>query len=156
MSAASEVLEAPRAVRTVPDRVLGAIGGVMVLLAIYVAFAGGPRDGASALVNAPMLAIVQPADGTILEGPLVLAFDVQAEMQPQAGGWGVGGYHIHLHLDGLELMPGPTDVRPASSGYQWVVGPLEPGTHTLQLYWSDENHRRVESGASEVVVIESR
>ena len=155
MSAAAEVLEQPR-LRTVPDKVLGALGGLMVLLAIYVAFAGGPRDGAAAFANAPLLAIVHPTDGSILEGPLVLSFDVQAEMQAQTGGWGIGGYHLHLHLDGLELMPGPADVRPASSGYQWVVGPLEPGSHTLQLYWSDEYHRRVDSGASEVVVIEAR
>ena len=115
MSAAVDVLEQPR-VRTVPDRILGAAGGIMVLLAIYVAFAGGPRDGAAAFANAPMLAIVHPSDGSILEGPLVLSFDVQAEMQPQPGGWGIGGYHIHLHLDGIEFMPGPADVRPASSG----------------------------------------
>lgn len=156
MSGAAEVLNRPKPARSVPDTVLGLVGGAMVLLALFVLIQGGLRDGAGAAAPAPLLAVVHPTSGSVLEGPLVVQFDVQATMQPQPGGWGVGGYHLHLQLDVLELMPGPTDLRPASSGYQWVVGPLEPGTHRLQLYWADEHHRRVEDGASEVVVIEAR
>ena len=156
MNGATEALKRPGPARSVPDTVLGVVGGIMVLLALFVAVRGGAGDGAGVPVTAPLLAVVQPTDGSIVEGPLVVQFDVQAEMQPQAGGWGIGGYHLHLHLDGLELMPGPADLRSASSGYQWVVGPLEPGTHRLQLYWSDEQHRRIEEGASELVVVEAR
>lgn len=156
MSGAVETLNAPRAVRSVPDSVLGTLGGVMMLLALFVLLQSVISGGDGVAPPAPLLAIVSPTDGSVVDGPLVVQFDVQATMQAQAGGWGVGGYHLHLHLDGLELMPAPADLRPGASGYQWVVGPLEAGTHRMQLYWADEHHRRVEEGASEVVVVEAR
>src|SRR5690606_26113902 len=112
MSVGTEVVvdRSPRAVRTIPDRVLGIAGALMVALAVVLAIVGGSSDGDQPLTAPPLLALLDPQDGTVVDGPLVVSFDVQAELEQQPGGWGIGGYHIHLQLDGLELMPGPTDI----------------------------------------------
>lgn len=159
MSGAATVLKpAPRRVRTAPDSVLGALGAAMVMLAVVVWLAGGPKDGATGtLVAPPVVELLEPADGSIVDGPLAVVFTSQVELAPQPGGWGVGEYHLHLRLGGLELMPGPADVVALPAGrYRWTVGALEPGTHRLQLYWSDARHAPVEGGESGVVEIEAR
>src|SRR5690606_11568205 len=140
-----------------PDRVLGIAGALMVALAVVLLIRGGSSDGNQQLTAPPLLALLEPQGGAVVDGPLVVSFDVQAQLEQQPGGWGIGGYHVHLQLDGLELMPGPGDVSAAGSGgYRWRVGELEPGKHRLGLYWSDAQHRRVPEGASEVVEIEVR
>ena len=145
-----------RRARSVPDRLLGAIGAGMVLLAIVLLLRGGADEGAP-LAGPPSVALLTPAAGAVVEGPLALEFTIQQELQRQPAGWGVGGYHLHLQLDGLELMPGAADVQAIRSGtYRWTVGLLEPGPHRLQLYWSDARHQRVEGGESEVVEVEAR
>ena len=145
-----------RRARSVPDRLLGAAGVGMVLLAIVLLLRGGAEEGAP-LAGPPSVALLAPAAGAVLDGPLALEFTIQQELQRQPAGWGVGGYHLHLQLDGLELMPGAADVQPIGSGtYRWTVGALETGPHRLQLYWSDARHVRVEGGESEVVEVEVR
>lgn len=159
MNAQTEVpIDRPRRTpRTVSDRVLGALGAGMVLLALIVLIRGGMADGTQPLTSPPLLVLLEPTAGGEVDGPLALVFDVQAQLERQPAGWGVGGYHLHLQLDGLELMPGPADVTPVrSGGYRWVVGELEPGTHRLQLFWSDAQHRRVEGGESEVIEVQTK
>lgn len=130
----------------------------MVILAIVLLIRGGVEDGAeSALTAPPAVALLSPAAGAEIDGSLVLEFTTQRELERQPAGWGIGGFHLHLRLDGLELMPGPSDVQPLGNGrYRWTVGPLEPGAHTLQLYWSDARHAPVTGGESERVEVEAR
>lgn len=157
MSAQTEVVmdRARRRQRTIPDRMLGALGAGMILLALFVLIRGGMADGEQPLTGPPLLALLEPTPGSEVDGPLALVFDVQAELEPQPSGWGVGGFHLHLQLDGLELMPGPADMTPVrSGGYRWLVGELEPGVHRLQLFWSDAQHRAVEGGESDVIEVE--
>ena len=156
---AETTLERPRRrARTVPDRVLGALGVGMMILALVVAVAGGAEDGGGRpLAAPPAVRLLEPAPGAVLEGPLAVVFAVEEALVPQPSGWGVGGFHLHLRLDGLELMPGAADVDALPSGeYRWTVGPLQSGPHRLQLYWSDASHVAVQGGESAVVEVEAR
>jgi hypothetical protein len=150
-------LERPRrATRTVPDRILGGLGAGMMVLALVVLIRGGTEDGGTRplVTPPPAVELLEPAAGAVIAGSMALLFEVEDELAPQPSGWGVGGFHLHLRLDGLELMPGAADVAPLSSGaYRWNVGPLEPGPHRLQLFWSDQSHAPVEGGESAVVEV---
>lgn len=147
----------PRAPRSIPDRVLGALGVGMMILGLVVLIGGGEEDGVGRpLAAPPAVALVEPTAGATLPGPLVLVFETEEELMPQPAGWGAGGFHLHLQLDDLELMPATADIEPLGSGrYRWTVGRLEPGPHRLRLFWSDAEHRPVEAGASAVVEVEA-
>ncbi len=157
MSAEAGVtLERPRrGSRGFPDRVLGILGAGMLVLAVVVLIRGGAEDGVGRpLAAPPAIELVEPVTGSELAGPLGVVFEVAEELAPQRSGWGVGGYHLHLRLDGLELMPGTADVEALSrERYRWTVGPLQPGPHRLQLYWSDASHVAVQGGESAVVEV---
>lgn len=137
---------------TISDRILGVVGGAMVMAALVLLVLGGTRDrGAAATGVAPGIEIVSPTDGAVLEGPLEVVFRVPAErkMAMGAGGWGMGDHHIHLELDSVELMPAATDIQRVARGeYRWTVGPLEAGSHAFRLLWSGPDHRRIPETAT--------
>jgi hypothetical protein len=127
-----------------PDRALGVLGGALVIGALVMLFVGGEPDGGGSgeIVAPPVVEIVAPADGAVLSGPLEVVFRVPARLSMRPGGWGVGDFHLHLSLDGVELMPATADLEPVGEGeYRWRVGRLEPGTHPLHLLWSGRDHR---------------
>lgn len=157
MSGPGEVrLQKP--VRAVPDRLLGLLGAAMLVLALVVLIRGGAEDdGGRPLAPPPAVRLLEPAAGATLDAPLAVVFEVDREMERMSSGWGVEGYHIHLQLDGLELMPASADIEPRGDRtYRWSVGPLEPGEHRLRLFWSDANHAPVEGGESEAIGIRAR
>lgn len=128
----------------VPDRALGVLGGALVIGALVMLFVGGESDdGGSEPVGAPpVLEIVAPADEASLSGPLEVVFRVPARLTMRPGGWGVEDFHLHLALDGVELMPAAGDLEQVGEGeYRWHVGRLDPGTHALHLLWSGVDHR---------------
>jgi hypothetical protein len=142
----------------VPDPLLGTLGAGMVMVALVVLIRGGERDGAApALAAPPTIELLKPASGAILTEPLAVDFRVDGDLIQQPSGWGVAGQHVHLQLDGLELMPSAADIEQRPSGsYRWRVGRLEAGPHRLRLFWSDAQHRPVEAGGSAPVEIEAR
>ena len=144
--------------RSLPDGLLGALGVGMVMLALVVLIRGGERDGAARpLAAPPAIEMLEPAPGSVLTEPLAVDFRVDGDLVQQPSGWGVAGLHVHLQLDGLELMPSAADIEQLpSGGYRWSVGRLEAGPHRLRLFWSDAQHRPVEAGGSTPVEIEAR
>lgn len=135
--------------RTLPDRLLGLVGGAMIVAALAVLLFGGEGDTGQPAAPAPRLSVVAPAAGALVREALVVEFRSDAELRPQPGGWGVGSHHLHLELDGTEYMPAPTDVERLPSGaYRWVLPRLDPGEHTLRLFWSGPDHRPLPDGAS--------
>jgi hypothetical protein len=152
---AGVTLAAPRGGRTIPDLVLGALGVGMMMLALVVLIQGGEEDaGSRPLPAPPAVALLEPAPGAAVGGPLSIVFRVEGELVQQPAGWGIGGFHLHLRLDDLELMPSRSDVEALRAGsYRWTVGRLEPGSHRLRLFWSDSGHQPVAGGESELVEI---
>lgn len=143
--------------RPIADRILGLVGGGMILLALLVLVFGGPGDGAAAAEGAPPeLRILAPADGTILDGPLSVDFTSSAELAPQPGGWGTGDLHVHLRLGDRELMAAGETIRRLPAGaYRWTVGPLPAGEHTLRLFWSGADHRPLTNEGTEPIRVRS-
>jgi hypothetical protein len=147
-----------RPVRSLPDRLLGFLGAGMMILALVVLIRGGEEDGgARPLAAPPAVRLVAPAAGVTLTGALEVVFDLDEELQRMPSGWGVEGHHLHLQLDGLELMPGAADIEALEGGsYRWRVGRLEPGVHRLRLFWSDARHAPVEGGGSESIEVRAQ
>lgn len=138
------------------DRLLGAVGGAMVLAAVVLFFFGGDGDtGGAAGAGAPVpsLTLVTPVHGATVGTPLDLHFRSEEEISPRAGGWGTESLHLHLSLDGREFMPGAGDLRRDAAGYRWTVPGVPAGEHTVQLYWADLDHQRLEEGATPPVLI---
>jgi len=129
------------------DRVYGAIAAVMILLAAFFALRGGPEDGAAPAV--PPLTVLQPSSGVPLDQPVTLVFDAGTELRPTPAGWSAGGRHVHVRLGSTELMAGIAEIQPVEgTRYRWVLPRLPNGQQTLQLFWSDEAHRPLRTGAS--------
>lgn len=143
---------------TITDRLLGVVGAAMVIAAVVLLVFGGERDtGAAGGAGAPAIEMTAPAEGDSIVGPLRVEFRVEGEMAMQPGGWGVGNHHLHLELDGVELMPAAGDMERTGAGeYRWNVGMPAPGPHTLRLLWSGPDHRPMEETATAPVRVEVR
>lgn len=141
---------------TLADRVLGAVGGAMIVFAVVLLFVGGPSDGdLGAASDAPGLEMLQPAhSATIRTERLVVVFGVEGDFGPIPGGWGTEVLHLHLALNGIELMPGPQDIERVSPGvYRWTLPRPDPGLHTLRLVWAGPDHRAIEGAGSRTVQV---
>jgi hypothetical protein len=145
-----ERLEDGGNVRTVSDRVLGWVGGAMVLGALLLLLFGGPGDeGAAPASPPPGIALESPRNGAVIDGALEVRFRIGGVGERMPGGWGVGEYHLHAELDGREIMPSPADIRRLPDGaYAWTIGTPSPGEREIRLFWSDRAHRPVAEGAT--------
>ncbi len=142
----------------VPDRLLGVVGAVMVLLAVVVLLRGGERDTSAPATPPPPIQITSPAQGAVVDGPFPIDFRVPGvEMELRAGEWGLAGMHLHVLLDGGSFMPAPTDISRLPDGsYRWSFRALDPGAHEIRLYWSDAMHLPLRGGGSDAVRVEAR
>jgi hypothetical protein len=150
--------EGRRDVLTRSDRVLGLVGVAMVLAALVLLLFGGPGDaGPDPTRPPPGLALLSPADGEAVGSPLRVTFRSDEPITQRPGGWGTDAHHVHLTIDGRELMPGPADIRPLGAGrYEWTIGRLSAGELRLRLFWSDASHRPIAGGATEEIRVELR
>lgn len=112
----------------------------MIAAAIGLLLFGGARsDGAVA--DLPALRLVSPVDGDVVQAPLTLTFLSEVPLAPGPSGWGTSGYHLHAMIDGVELMPGPSDVIRGTDGqYRWTIPMAVTGEKSIRLFWSDANH----------------
>lgn len=143
--------------RTVPDRTLGAIGILLIVLAVVFPFVGAFDDGAEAAPPeyVPQLRLITPSTGETVAGPVPLAFSTDADLVYGPGGWGVRGLHLHVEVDGREFMPSRDDITRLPDGsYRWTLRPLQRGERRLRLLWSDERHEPLADGASDPIKIQ--
>jgi hypothetical protein len=95
----------------------------------------------------PVVTLLSPASDTTVGGALTVHFKTSAPLRLGPAGWAAGRYHLHALLDGVELMPGATDIRQVEGGgYTWAVTPVRPGV--FQLLWARPDHTRVSQSAS--------
>ena len=93
----------------------------------------------------PPLQLVTPANGAQVKNPVALVVETPGDLDHLTMGGGMAGMsgmdsgiHLHILVDSLVFMPPAgklTKVGP--SRYQYVVGPLPAGTHTIKVYWAD-------------------
>lgn len=144
---------------SVSDRLLGLLGGGMVLAAVVLLVAGGERDaGARPDPQAPPPPeLLEPSDGQVVSGPVAVVFRTPRALEIGPGGWGTGEHHLHLEMDGIELMPRAADLERLSEGvYRWTLPPPPEGTRTLRLLWSGPDHRPIPGTETEPVRIRVR
>lgn len=143
-----------------PDRVLGALGGVMILLAVFFAVRSllglGARD-AGLPADIPPLTIVQPAEGAAVRDPVQIRFKTPARLFPTGSGWGTEALHLHAVVNGREVMPGGGDVAAEGADrYRWTLRLGTPGAYTLRLHWAGPDHAPLARGGSAPVRIRLR
>jgi hypothetical protein len=109
--------------------------GALILAAGFLA-SRGTRSEPGAV---PPLRIVAPAADTVAN-PVVLEFSTPAPLTLTAAGWTARDMHLHLMLDGVEIMPAAADITATDSTFLWRLPPLEPGRHTLFLTWAGRHH----------------
>lgn len=135
--------------RGLSDRLLTVIGGGLFGLALVAALVGGESD-TGARRYAPALTLVRPAAGAVLDdSTLVVEFVSEKPLRIAPSGWGTDSLHLHLALDQREIMPAPRDIRTIGERrYVWVLARPDAGSHTIRLFWSGPDHRRIADGAS--------
>jgi hypothetical protein len=144
---------------TTSDRLLGLLGAAMVIGAIALLVLGGEGDtgAAATTTTAPLIELRSPAGGAVGSGPVDVVFRVPGDLARLPGGWGIGDNHLHLSIDGIEVMPSASDLERLGAGeYRWRVAALEPGPHEIFLLWSGVDHRPIPGTGSETVRITAR
>jgi hypothetical protein len=140
------------------DRVYGIVAAALAALALFYLFRGGPADtGADRPAAAPAITLVEPREGAEVTLPAAVVFDAGTRLEAGPMGWNAAGRHVHLRAGGAELMAAPGDVQPlGGTRYRWTVPALPGGEQTLQLTWSDAQHRPLAEGASRPVRVRVR
>ena len=139
------------------DRVYGIVGAALAVLALFFLLRGGEADTGAAAPAVPRLSVVEPRDGAEAPLPLGVVFDAGVPLTAGPMGWNAAGRHVHLRVGGTELMAANRDIRPlGGTRYRWTVPSLPRGEQTLQLAWSDEQHRPLADGASRTVRVRVR
>lgn len=144
-----------------PQRRLVAIAAGYALAGAFVLWLGfwvAGRESRPAVPSAHALVIYDPAPGAVVERPVTLLFETRAPLSLEPAGWVAGRLHLHASVDGVEIMPGPNDIRPLGAGrFRWQLpATVAAGTRQIQLYWAGPDHRPLVDGASAPVRIEVR
>jgi hypothetical protein len=101
----------------------------------------------AAVSRFPALRIVSPKKGARI-GPIIkVDFETRADLSRMAMSAKEGGVHLRIGIDDTSLVPEMQDLkRIARNRYRYVFDlPAQPGPHVLSVYWSDANHRTIES-----------
>lgn len=142
--------------RALPDLLLGLVGGAMVVFALVAVVMGRGASEVPA-VSPPAVTVLSPAPGGVAPSRLEIVFETDEEILPSPSGWGTGELHLHLALDGQEIMASPDAIEILGAGrYRWVVPGVVPGEHEMRFFWADGAHRVVEGGGSAAVRVRVR
>lgn len=144
-AAAPALAKRPRAL---PDALLTTVGVAMLLMAVALFFIGGEGDTTRRpLVAAPVLDLLAPQEGAVIDGPVEMIFSTSRPITAHRDGWGVDDFHLHAHLDGQEVMPNAAQIVPLEKGrYRWTVK-LPAGAHAVRLYWAGPDHKPLPGGS---------
>lgn len=132
----------------------GFVAAGLVILAIGF-IAGLLRRGAPDDV-AP-IRILAPASGDSVSAPLLLRFRTPAplHLDPRQG-WMAGDLHLHLVIDGQDVMPAAGDIAAVPGGaWTWQVRGLDAGTRRIFLTWAGRDHRAA-AGDTDTIYIHVR
>ena len=95
----------------------------------------------------PRITIVAPAEGAKLSPSVAVEFETAADLGKMTMGADGVGIHLHVEIDGTSLMPSMNQLaRVGKQRYRYVFDlPVEPGKHAISVYWSDAQHRTIQS-----------
>ncbi|MDQ3308804.1 MAG: hypothetical protein M3497_01615 [Gemmatimonadota bacterium] len=142
--------------RSFSDRLLGFVGGGLLLLALAVAINSLVRGNSSEAQLSPAqpLVLAEPRNGATVSNPVELLFTTGAALTQTPMGWGAESLHLHAAVNGQDVMPaGPEITSLGSERYRWMLRLPGPGNYTLRLFWSGPDHAPLAEGASEAIRI---
>jgi len=102
----------------------------------------------------PAIRIVAPVVGAQVGPDLAVEFDTDADLANMTMGAKAIGVHLHVDIDGTSLMPTMADLkRLGKNRYRYTFDmPAPPGPHLISVYWSDAQHKTIESSVRRVGV----
>jgi hypothetical protein len=145
-----------KSARGFSDRLLGFIGGGLLLLALVVAINSLVRGSSPEAQPSPAhpLVLVEQQDDQSVSNPVELIFTTDAPLTQTPMGWGAESLHLHAAVNGQDVMPaGPEITSLGSERYRWMLRLPGPGNYTLRLFWSGPDHAPLAEGASEAIRI---
>jgi hypothetical protein len=119
-----------------------------VLLACL-AYAARLRNAAE-LEMAPQLTINAPAQGTVIDSPLVIRFTAAHPLDLMETGWGHDNFHLHASINGVEYMPAAADIVAQGTQYAWTIQ-APRGPARFYLGWADHMHRALHKGMTDTI-----
>src|SRR5690606_15722299 len=95
---------------------VGALGIFMVAAGILIGAVNmfGPRTDLS--LGVPSLVVIAPQPGDTVDSPLVLRFTAGNDLSLGGMGWASNDLHLHVYVDGTEIMPAAADIVDAGDG----------------------------------------
>lgn len=102
----------------------------------------------------PTLTIVSPVEGAQVDPTIAVVFETAGKLAKMTMDAKVLGNHLHIDIDGTSLMPMVKDlVSLGKNQYRYVFDlPVKPGKHVVSVYWSDAQHKTIESTVRKVNV----
>jgi hypothetical protein len=102
----------------------------------------------------PSLTIISPMEGAQVDPSIAVVFETAGDLATMTMGAKQMGIHLHLDIDGTSLMPMMKDlVALGKNQYRYVFDlPVKPGKHVVSVYWSDAQHKTIESTVRKVNV----
>lgn len=103
----------------------------------------------------PSLKILMPESGAVVGSQLAVVFETPANLSNMTMSAPVVGVHLHIQCDDMALMPTAQQlIRLGKNRYLYLFDlPVPPGPKTLRVYWSDAQHKTIESSMQKTSVI---
>lgn len=102
----------------------------------------------------PTITIVSPVEGAQVDPTIAVVFETAGDLAKMTMDAKKVGNHLHIDIDGTSLMPMMKDLVPLGKNqYRYVFDlPVKPGKHVVSVYWSDAQHKTIESTVRKVNV----
>ncbi|MDO8768970.1 MAG: hypothetical protein Q7K57_09745 [Burkholderiaceae bacterium] len=102
----------------------------------------------------PNITIISPVEGAQVDPTIAVVFETAGDMAKMTMDAKEVGNHLHIDIDGTSLMPLMKDlVALGKNRYRYVFDlPVKPGKHVVSVYWSDAQHKTIESTVRKVNV----
>jgi hypothetical protein len=102
----------------------------------------------------PPLKILMPSNGALVGSAMAIIFQTRADLTKMTMSAPVGGVHLHIECDGVTLMPMYDQlIRLGNHRYIFLFDlPAKPGPKVVRVYWSDAQHRPLETSVQKIHV----
>ena len=105
----------------------------------------GAQTTKAPMADLPPLQLITPATGAQVKNPVALVVETPGDIEHLSMGGGMAGMsgmdsgiHLHILVDSLVFMPPASKLtKVGPSRYQYVIGPLPAGMHTIKVFWAD-------------------
>lgn len=114
-----------------------------------------PAEGLAAAADVPSIKVIMPEAGDLVGSQLAVVFETAANLSAMTMSAPTIGVHLHIGYDDVSLMPTLQQlIGLGKNRYLYLFDlPVMPGAKTLRVYWSDAQHRTIESTMQAVPVM---